>query len=98
MSRVAAVALRAGPHSATHDDAMSIKGCSDRAEQLCTRLTPIRSWSLRSERHAAAIASMTIRKLAKQEWIGERMVVADFDGRMGDVELGGPLTKSPDGR
>ena len=56
MSRVAAVALRGGPHSATHVEVMSFKGCSDRAETLCTRLTPVRQLVVSIGALSAAIA------------------------------------------
>jgi len=76
----------------THVDATPIEGFSDHAEQLITHLAPVLEVIVpvcsprRDHRKDEDPA------VAKQEWIGECVVIANLVGRMGDVELDWPVT------
>jgi hypothetical protein len=69
---------------------VAIERCSDLAEPLCAQLTPVRELVVSIPAPRCDHRMHEDPALAKKVLISSRIVLADFFGRMGEVELDRP--------
>ncbi len=79
------------PQLVTHVDAMAIEGFSDHAEQLITNRAPVRKVIVPIRSPRCDHCKHEDPAVAKQEWIGECVVIANLVGCVGYVELDWPV-------